>query len=32
MYRDKLVIALHKDMEVLMKVMVGTIQGSVPSA
>lgn len=32
MYRDKLVIALHKDMEVLMKVMVGTIQGSVPGA
>lgn len=31
-YKDKLVIALHKDMEVLMKVLVGTIQGSVPMA
>lgn len=27
-YRDKLVIALHRDMEVLMKVLVGNIQGS----
>lgn len=29
-YKDKLVIALHQDMEVLMKVVVGQIQGSVP--
>ena len=30
-YKDKLVIALHKDMEVIMKVLVGDFQGSVPS-
>ena len=29
-YKDKLVYALHQDMETLMKVMVGYIQGSVP--
>ena len=29
-YRDKLVIALHKDMETIMKVVVGEIQGSMP--
>lgn len=29
-YKEKLVIALHKDMETLMKVMVGEIQGHVP--
>ena len=30
LYRDKLVIALHEDMEVLMKVLVGGFNGRVP--
>lgn len=29
-YREKLVIALHQDMDVLMKVVVGNFQGHVP--
>ena len=29
-YKDKLVYALHKDMTVLLKVLIGEIQGSVP--
>lgn len=30
-YKDKLIIALHKDMETLMKVALGEIQGQVPT-
>ena len=30
-YKDKLVIALHKDTETLLKVVLGGIQGSVPT-
>ena len=29
-YKDKLVIALHKDTETLLKVVLGGIQGTVP--